>query len=1035
MRVDPTQSSVDAARGSSGRPIIEGMRESFVGRTGELSELRSAIDDAIAGRGSLTFVSGEPGIGKTRLVEAAVEGTPAEVDVRWANCWEGPTPPFWPWAQLIGTTFQDLSAAGGHEEGEATTHRFALFDAVSSHLRALDVPIVLVVDDLHWADTGSLLLMDFVSAELRFSPIAVIATYRDVEVAAVPEIKEAMERVLAKATHITLRGLVEDEVFDMLASAIGASPADELVVDVHRRTGGNPLFVAELGRLFAAQGVEAKRAAAVPAGIHGVISRRVSRLSDETRTLLACASAIGTEFRTDILADAAGVDISEALQRLDEAERGGIVAPSERFVARYAFSHALVRDVLYESLASSARRDLHRSIGEVIERSVGQDEAGFAAELAHHFGRAAPGGDVGKAIAYTIAAGQHALEQLAYEEGVEHFQSALGLLSLTKDDARRPEVLLELGDACLRAGDLPAARDAFMEAAALGRAREDADGFARAALGFGAGLSGFEVQLADQAQVDLLEEALTVVSPDDSSLRAWLLARKSVALGMQQSVELRRRAAEEAVGMARRVADPRALAYALSALCDATAGPDDCSARRDRAQEIVEIARSVGDRALELLGHRFAVVAHLELGDMRGADLEIQAFERVAELLKQPLYSWYVPLWRGMLAATSGRFDDAEAFAAQAEAIGARAHSKNSSVLACVSRWMVLLHQQRWDDAHEEGRRMVSHLGDLGNVYSDFFEAMWLAQTGRTDEASLMITKLREELSTLDVDSEWLPTMCQWAESVSLVRDVDAAIAAYELLLPYRHLVAVEGIGAGLRGSLEYHLGLLALTAGRRAVAAEHLEAAVEMNARLGSPHLVARAQEALARGQTDGPGEDADPSVFRHDGDFWTMSYADSTVRIKDAKGIRDIAALLARPGSDVAALDLASGGAAPSEGHSGELLDETARQLYKERLRDLEEEIEEAESMGDLIRAERGRSERDAITHELSAAYGLGGRPRRSGDAAERARTTVTRRIREAISRIEDVHAELGRHLQNSVRTGLFCAYTPERPIEWQL
>ncbi len=1006
------------------------MRDAFVGRGRELGELRAAIQGALAGRGSITLVSGEPGIGKTRLVEAAVDGAP---DVRWANCWEGPSTPFWPWSQLVGPTFEDLVDVGSHADGDASPLRFALFDAITTHLRSTDIPLVLVIDDLHWADIGSLRLLEFFSRDLRSSRIAVIGTYRGVEAAIDPEVGSAIEQVAEKASTVRLTGLIVEEVSELLESATGTAPREELALAVYSRTEGNPLFVRELGRLIAAQGEDTPGSLPIPEGVQGVIKRRLARLSEPTRTLLQLASVIGSEFRTDVLARSARLDVGDALRRLDEAESAKIVAPSERFVARYVFSHALVRDVLYEALPSSVRSAMHRTVGEAIEEITGRDAKRHSAELAHHFRQSAVAGQSDKAIAYSVEAGRRSLEQLAYEEAVDHFKAALEVLGLTPDDEQRSELLLELGDACLKAGDLPAARDVFTQAATIARARQRPDELARSALGFGAGLSGFEVQLADQVQLDLLNEALTALPKADSSLRARLLARQSVALSLQESVERRRAAAQEAVDMSRRVGDRRALAYALAALCDATAGPTDCEARIERAEEIVQIASADGDRPGELLGRRLLVVAFLEKGDLAAANQQIVAFERVATAIKQPLYSWYVPLWRGMQAFIAGRYDEANRLADEALQVGARAHSVNAAMLACVLRWMVLYQQGRFDESLIEAELMLEVMGGVGAIYTDVLRAVCAALSGRTEEARPLLRALRDGIDGLDVDSEWLPTMCQWSEGISAVGDTEACEITYERLLPVRHLFGVEGIGAASHGSMEYHLGILARALGRDDDARTHLERAIEANERLGAPVHAARARSQLGvlRGSDRSLSDSA--NLFRREGELWILSYEGVVVRVKDAKGLHDIVALLARPGVEIAALDLISNGAVVVSAGSLETLDEKARELFKQRLRDLEEEIESAEALSDTVGAERGRAERDALVHELTSAYGLGGRARRAGDPSERARTTVTRRIRDAIGRIAEVHPSLGRHLQNSVRTGTFCSYVPEQTIDW--
>jgi hypothetical protein len=322
------------------------------------------------------------------------------------------------------------------------------------------------------------------------------------------------------------------------------------------------------------------------------------------------------------------------------------VAAVPASVDDWAFTHTLVRDVLYESLGVAERPAAHLRVAEALVALHGDDERQLA-ELAHHFLGAAAGTDDGRAAGYA-----------------------------------------------LRAGGFEAARDAYEQAATLARRRGRPAELARAALGFAAGL-GFEVRLYDHRQVELLEEALAALPAADSSLRAWALARLSVALSYVASAERRQELAAEAVAMARRLGDRAALASALSSACDAVAGPDHTEQRLTSASEMVALAAADADPELELLGRRFRMVALLELGDLAAAEHEVAAYARGTARLLQPVSAWYVPLWRGMFALLRGRLEEAERLVEEAATIGARAASANAAILCPLQRWM--LHLERGD--------------------------------------------------------------------------------------------------------------------------------------------------------------------------------------------------------------------------------------------------------------------------------------------------------------------------------------------------
>jgi tetratricopeptide (TPR) repeat protein len=713
-----------------------------------------------------------------------------------------------------------------------------------------------------------------------------------------------------------------------------------------------------------------------------------------------------------------------------------------------SFAHTLVREALYKTLPARQRSSLHRRAGEALER---RPAVANAAELAHHFLRA---GDYVKAASYADAAGREALTVLAYEEAVVHFERALAALAQAPgEEARRVDLLLALGDARLRTGDVRAARVAFDEAAAEARRRGRADQLAQAALGFGAGLGGFEVTLFDQHQITLLEEALRALGPEDSRLRAWTLARLSVALSFVAPQPRRHELSEAAVDMARRLGDLRALAYALACHCDALAGPAHTEQRRRAADEIIGLADQEQDAAAALLGRRLRVVALLELADIAGVDAEIESFSRAAEDLRQPLYLWYVPLWRGMRALMQGRLEDAERHVAHAASDGARASSANARILTDSLRIELALAQGQPHEAEALLRSDVEAGLSLGPSAQAALASI-LARQGRRYEAQAIVDRLTmgglEELPV--EDGQWLNAMCRLAEAAANLRDVDAAEALYRRLAPHADRFAVDGIGAACLGSVHRFLGLLADTLGQADACVAHFDRAVVAHRRTGSSLLLAQTLRQRGDAEADAlyaglglgdrwprPVRDdrAKANVFRRDGESWVLAFAGREVSVPDGKGLRDIAVLLAAPGRAVPVADLVAldGGAVPRPAGGAEILDASARAAYRARLIDLREELEEAERFRDLERSSRAKLEIDALTEQLTRAIGLRGRPRQGDDAAERARKAITRRIRHAINRLASRHPELAAHLEHSIRTGRFCSYSPEHPVTWLL
>ncbi|HJY60168.1 MAG TPA: hypothetical protein VJ418_27625 [Streptosporangiaceae bacterium] len=321
--------------------------------------------------------------------------------------------------------------------------------------------------------------------------------------------------------------------------------------------------------------------------------------------------------------------------------------------------------------------------------------------------------------------------------------------------------------------------------------------------------------------------------------------------------------------------------------------------------------------------------------------------------------------------------------------------------------------------------------------------ALVLAQVGRTEEARAQFEAVTPLLPALARDSEWLPVVAQVAETMALIGPYPVARWAHDALMPYAGLFVVEGICAAVRGPVHRHLALLADVLGDREAAAAHRAEAVAQARALGATALVARIEREArpwpvpgdrpAQGAGDGgPGQ-----VFRREGEVWTIGYDGRQVRLRDSKGLHDLHALLTRPGTAVAALDLASAtpDRVPAMPDTGEVIDAQARSAYRQRLRELEEAAAEADAAADIGRSARVAAERDALVEALTQAYGLGGRVRRPGSDAERARTAVTARIKDAIRRIGEAHPDLGRHLARSVRTGTFCVYEPDQPTIWSV
>jgi predicted ATPase len=439
----------------------------FVGRERELGDLRAGLDAALAGHGHLLLLVGEPGIGKTRMAEelAAVARARGAL-VLWGRCleWDG-APPYWPWRQLLRAPIQaadasmvrsDLGSAASdlaqivpeiHEalpdlppaaNIEPEQARFRLFDGVTRFLQAVArrQPLVLILDDLHWADAPSLALLEFVAPMVADMPVLIVATYRHVEVGR----QHPLARTLAVLTRqpasrrILLRGLAPDQ-FASLVRLLGADePSPALVATIAAETDGNPFFVREVTQLLMVEAGLAQRAPTagrlrVPESVREVLGRRLDRLSAACNRLLAVAAVIGREFSVPLLEHVSGSVAGDLLGWLDEAVAACLL--DEQVPARrYRFSHALVQETLYQELSTAQRLALHARVGVAIEHLYAADLEPHLPDLAYHFGEAAPGGYAEQALRYASQAAEQAMAQLAWEAAITQYEHAVQVVEL-----------------------------------------------------------------------------------------------------------------------------------------------------------------------------------------------------------------------------------------------------------------------------------------------------------------------------------------------------------------------------------------------------------------------------------------------------------------------------------------------------------------------------------------------------------------------------------------------------------------------------
>ena len=834
-------------RAAAPAPAPEPARSTFVGRRRELDQLEAGLESALHGRGRVALVAGEPGVGKSRLSEELVAKARAGgVTVLTGRCWEaGGAPAYWPWVQVMRShrpgseaVLEPSEATASGADPEAA--RFRLFEEVVARLTgaAREEPLVVVLDDLHAADEPSLLLLQFVTRAIADSRLLIVCAFRDVD----PTISVPLNAALAElarephVSRVSLTGLSEPAVAEYVEAATGAPAAPGSVKAIHGRTAGNPLFIEEVVSLSEAEG-GLDASLSIPPGVRSVIGRRVGRLAAGCRELLGPASVFGREFRADALAQLCEVSPSGLLDALDEAMVERVVEEVPGAPGRLRFGHVLIRDTLYEELTPARRLQLHRDAGSVLEEVYSADLESHLAELTHHFVTAAPAGTADRAADYARRAGQRAVDQLAYEEAVRHFETALTLVT---DESARCEVLLMLGEAQGRAGDAEAAQT-FTQAAELADRLGLRDQLAQAALGYG-GRVLWEVTRGDEGHLRLLERAIEVVGEQDSELRVRLLAR--IAGGPLRDSrfppERRRALSEEALAIARRLGDPATLSYALSGFLAAHHSPTFVVGQAELGAELVEAGTESGDLERVMEGHEVKALAYIEFADREAAEVELAAMAKLEAEIRQPAQTWLLELYSALFALLQGDLEEAERAMDVARRTGASAHPWNAAVTYGLQLYVLRREQGRLEEVEALIRRSVAD-NPTYPIWRCVL-AQTLAELGRVDEAREAV----EGVGELPFDEELLVSACLLLEAVAALEDSERLAELYELLSPFGDRIAVSYPEISV-GAVARYLGVAAAGLGRPSDAEGHFEKAIEINERIGARPWAERSRAGLA--------------------------------------------------------------------------------------------------------------------------------------------------------------------------------------------
>ncbi|HTQ67886.1 MAG TPA: AAA family ATPase [Solirubrobacteraceae bacterium] len=873
----------------------------MVGREAELGELTKLWGQASEGSLRVALVGGEAGVGKTRLsTQLALQLHATGATVVYGRCDEDLGVPYQPWLEALGHLVehvpesileQHVKGRGGElariipairervpscpppRQSDPETERYLLYAAAAGLIEdvAMQGPVLLILDDLHWADGPTLsLLRSVVSA----APVRamVLGNYRGSELSR----QHPLTPVLAdlhreqRVSRVTLTGLRSHDVLALIEAADQEHPfalADgdeeaevevggpELARQVTEETAGNSFFALEVIRHLRearalVQFEEGRWRLArnlaelgLPQSVIEVIGRRVERLGSEAQEALGAASVIGRDFDLDLLGAVLKVDPGRLMDTLEGAIKGSLVEESKRRPGGFTFTHALVEHALYEDLGAVRRNRLHRSVAEALEDRYAGDPGERLGELAAHWAAAVVTIDAAKASHYAQLAGERALQQLAPDEAIRWYGQALELLAASGSRATpavRCELLIGLGEAQRQTGD-PTFRETLLRAADLARELDDTELLVRSVLannrGFASNFGGVDAQ-----RVRGLEDAAAALRDNDPR-RAEVLALLAAELQFGGEPERCEALAEEAIELARESGDRATLARAMTDGWGAIVAPHTLEQRRRMIDELSELAGELGDPRLIARTAARRMLVGLEVADRKRVELGLESLRSVARKVPEPWIAYLHLLLEFGWTLLGGDLRTAERVATEAFELGSAAAQPDAAIFYGAHMFHVRYFEGRAGELTEQVLALAGE-GQRLSGWRAGAAALTLIQGNRPDEARDLA--LAEDFGAIAHDEAWSLVMMLWGDACSLIDATGPAETILELLSPFSGQLAVSG--AHVYGSIDFALGALAATLGRYEEADRHFAAAAELESRLEAPLLLARTHARWAR-------------------------------------------------------------------------------------------------------------------------------------------------------------------------------------------
>jgi class 3 adenylate cyclase/tetratricopeptide (TPR) repeat protein len=868
---------------------------SYVGRLVEHECLDVALKEASAGDRRAVLVSGEPGIGKTTLAARfAVRASGAGAAVLYGRCDEDLHVPYQPWAQALGylvehapldllrrhvkeygivlgrvvpaiwgrTVAQAVAGDPGSDESDRARFFAAVVDLLA---RASErAPLVVLLDDLQWADAGTLeLLRHVLSADRRLS-VLIISTFRDGDVGPNDPLSVTLAALHREqgVVRVHLRGLGDDELLAFMELMAGHEMDEEGIAlrdALSAETDGNPFFVGELLRHLAStraiyQDAQGRwlatvdlRTAGLPVSIREVVGQRVRSLGEVTHRLLTLAAVIGRDFDLELLERISGDDGGHVVDLCETAVAAQILRGRERGDG-YAFAHALIERTLYDSFPAARRARAHRAIAEALEELSGGEPGSRVGELAYHWSQTARPRDAAKAVAYAARAGARALASLAPGEAVRWYTQALEFLEsdATAGDGTRAELLVGLGDAQRQAG-IPAYRETLLEAAWVADRADDVPLLARAALTNNRGWQS-RIGDADEERLAVLQRALARVGDDAPATRARLLALSATEQIYTTTLERRLALAGEAIGLARASGDSGAVADALIRGVGAVIVPATLPQRRTWLTEAVHIADDLGDPALRFMSRHLLIRCELESVNRLAFDQQLAIAGKILEDLPDAGLRWTHTYDLAVQSLLAGDLDEAERLATEALNLGVETGQPDALTIYGAQLLNVRVRQGRLAELVPLIEDTVASLPGQP-VYQSVLAKAY-AEGGDLDRSRSLLESAHAAQFAIPDDNAWSSAHMCWADVALSTRHLEAAEVLHGRLVPFRdHLVTthvtVDPVVSDAIGRLEHLLR-------RYDDADDSFRRAHRLHEDLGCPLLVALTEAAWAQLLTD---------------------------------------------------------------------------------------------------------------------------------------------------------------------------------------